>query len=127
MANFIDLQLNGFVQEKQEPQKVSLTEHAAESLKKLLVQENKQGWGLKVSLTPGGCSGFSYDLDFAEKAGENDETHQSHGVDIYVDKTYKHLLNGAIIDYSGGLKGTGFSVTNPNAKSSCGCGMSSAF
>lgn len=107
-----------------EGNEISLTEAAAEKIKSLLAQQNKQGHGLKFSVSPGGCAGHTYGLDFAEKAVSEDTTIVSHGVKIFVPKKNLAMLAGTQIDYVDGLQGAGFKIENPNAHSSCGCGKS---
>jgi len=103
---------------------VSLTEIAAKKVKEYMEQENKKDAALRVSVTPGGCAGFQYGLEFDEKTNENDEVFEENGVKIIVDKESVQFLGGTEIDFVDGLNGTGFKVHNPNAEKSCGCGQS---
>jgi iron-sulfur cluster assembly protein len=105
---------------------VTLTEKAAKKLVELMAAEQKQGYGLRVQVVPGGCSGFSYGLDFDNKANKDDTVLDRHGVKVYIDAESMSQLTGATIDYVDGLQGSGFKVENPNAHSSCGCGKSFA-
>jgi iron-sulfur cluster assembly accessory protein len=103
---------------------VTLTEKAAAQLKKLAEAEEKQGHGVRLFVVHGGCSGYSYGMEFEEKPRENDETFEQHGVKVFLDNDSKPMLNGVLIDYRETLESSGFVMRNPNAKSSCGCGSS---
>jgi len=74
-----------------------------------------------------GCSGFEYVLDYSEKATSEDEIFTSHGVEVHVNKKIVSRLIGSQIDYVDGLNGSGFKISNPNAKGSCGCGKSQSY
>jgi len=103
---------------------VTITKKAADKVIEIATQEKKAGFGLKVFVFPGGCSGFQYGLDFEEKAGENDIEIEENGVKLFVDKDSVELLKGSSIDYVDSLQGAGFKVENPNVQHSCGCGKS---
>lgn len=79
---------------------------------------------LRVAVKGGGCSGLTYDLDIASEAWETDKVVEQHGVSIIIDKKSYVFLAGTTLDYSGGLNGKGFTFSNPNAKTTCGCGTS---
>lgn len=119
--------LNAAVQEKVDRSTITLTKRASEKFKSLQEKESKKGWGLRFADQASGCSGFEYLLDFCEKPEENDTIFLSEGVEIYVNENSVSRLMGCQIDYTDGLKGAGFKVSNPNAKSSCGCGSSHAY
>ncbi len=102
----------------------TLTDKAAEMVKKIMESENKQGIGLRVTVAPGGCSGYTYGLDFSEKNAEQDLVIEQNGVEIYIDEDIEPLVRGAKLDYVESLMGAGFVLDNPNASSSCGCGKS---
>jgi iron-sulfur cluster assembly accessory protein len=106
---------------------VTLTAQAAEKFLEFAEQEGKQGYGLRFSDKADGCSGFSYELDFAEKAGPNDVTFVSQGIEIYVDKSRLERLGGSVIGYHNGLSSSGFKIDNPHVSSSCGCGSSHGY
>lgn len=103
---------------------ISLTPRAAQKFLEILKEDGKQGWGLRFGDRMAGCSGFEYVLDYSEKATADDQSFESHGVQIHVDKNQAKRLLGCLIDYVDGLHGSGFKISNPNAKSSCGCGTS---
>lgn len=119
--------LNGILDEKVDPKWINLTKRAADKFLAILKEEKKEGWGLRFGDKAAGCSGFEYTLDFSEKAKEDDEVFASHGVNIYVNKGAVSRLLGSEIDYVDGLNNSGFKITNPNVKSSCGCGKSQSY
>ena len=103
---------------------ITLTEQAGQKVKELLAAENKPSIFLRVGVTPGGCSGFSYGIGFDEEMREGDHTFEEQGVKVVIDsESYKHM-KGTQIDYKESMMGGGFSIENPNAVASCGCGSS---
>ena len=119
--------LNEIAQETIDPSTITLTEVAARKFKDILKGDKKEGWGLRFGDKPGGCGGFEYVLDFAEKKDKDDVVFHSHGVCIYVHQKMVSRLMGSQIDYLEGLMGSGFKVTNPNVKGSCSCGNSQSY
>ncbi len=105
---------------------IKLTEKAAKKLVQLMAEEKKEGYGLRLDVVPGGCSGFQYALDFDNAAKADDVTLTQHNIKIFVSKESLSQINGTTIDYVDGLQGSGFKIENPNAHSSCGCGKSFA-
>ena len=103
---------------------IELTDAAAAKVGELLAQEGDERLALRVAVRPGGCSGFSYEMFFDAESDENDEKSEYGNVRVVVDKTSKQLLVGATLDYKDGLLGAGFSINNPNASRTCGCGQS---
>lgn len=103
---------------------ISLTENAATKVKELISQRPHQTDGLRVGVRGGGCSGFTYFLEFAEEQGEDDRSIDSHGVTLFVDRKSFLYLMGTEVDYVDGLGGAGFKFQNPNARRTCGCGES---
>ncbi|MBI1820053.1 MAG: iron-sulfur cluster insertion protein ErpA [Nitrospirae bacterium] len=103
---------------------IALTEKAGEKVKELLEAEQKTGYGLRVQVSGGGCSGFQYGMTFEEKANDGDQVIESHGIKLFVDSQSVPLLDGVKVDYVESVQGAGFAIQNPNAKSSCGCGKS---
>ena len=103
-----------------------MTEAAASKIDTLLVDEKKDEAGLRVFVQGGGCSGFQYGLMLEDGAGdaEVDRVFQSNGVTLFVDPISIRYLNGAEVDFVDNLMGGGFTIKNPNAKSTCGCGQS---
>lgn len=119
--------LNQILAEPMDTTSIRLTKRAAEKYRQILAEDEKVGWGLRFGDKAAGCSGFEYVLDYSEKAKADDEIFLSHGVEIHVNKKVASRLMGSEIDYIDGLNGSGFKVTNPNAKGSCGCGKSQSY
>ena len=105
---------------------VMLTEKAAEMVKAAMAKENTVGFGLRVGVVGGGCSGFQYNLAFEEAPGDDDAVFEQNGVRIFVDAASQPHLAGLTLDYVTGLHGAGFKFLNPNATRTCGCGSSFA-
>ena len=103
---------------------ITLTPEAASKVGELLTQEGEDGLALRVAVRPGGCSGFSYEMYFDTEVSENDQSAKFEGVDVIVDQSSAMLLQGATLDYSDSLQNAGFSIDNPNAQRTCGCGQS---
>lgn len=106
---------------------ISITKRAAQKYLEILEEDGKQGWGLRFAEKMAGCNGFEYILDYSEKALADDTIFESLGVQIHVNNAMVKRLKGSVIDYVDGLQGSGFKVTNPNVKSSCGCGTSHGY
>ena len=103
---------------------VKLTDLAVSQLRKIIAEEGRDDIGLRVFVSPGGCSGLSYGMSLEEKADDGDFQVQQEGLNIYVDEFSANYVKGAQIDFVNGLMGAGFTVQNPNAKKSCACGQS---
>jgi iron-sulfur cluster assembly accessory protein len=105
---------------------MTLTERAAEEVQKFIAQEQVpvETAGLRVSVLPGGCSGFKYSLNIEERALDDDVVHAVNGVRVFVDGFSAQYLAGVTIDYVTSMQGSGFTFTNPNATGGCGCGTS---
>ncbi len=103
---------------------ITLTDAAAAKVAELLVQEGNPDLFLRVAVRPGGCSGFSYEMFFDTDAAADDVKVTHGGVTVAVDPASADLLNGASLDFKDGLQGAGFSINNPNASRTCGCGQS---
>lgn len=118
--------LNALLEEQDEAtaNDIAITKRAASKFIEILEEEGKQGWALRFGDRMAGCSGFEYILDYSEKAQSDDEIFESHGIQIHVNKNMLKRLLGSVIDYVDGLHGAGFKISNPNARSSCGCGTS---
>lgn len=102
---------------------VTLTDTAAAKLNELLSQQ--QGvLGLRLVAMPGGCSGYQYGMSFAEAAQDGDWVGEFQGVKVFVDPESASVLDGVKVDYVESLQATGFTIHNPNAVRSCGCGKS---
>ena len=103
---------------------LTLTDAAVTKVKELIAQESDENLALRVAVRPGGCSGFSYEMFFDTDVAADDITTETGGVKVVVDQSSAPLLKGATLDFKDGLQGAGFSVNNPNATRSCGCGQS---
>ncbi|MCC5876467.1 MAG: iron-sulfur cluster assembly accessory protein [Candidatus Sumerlaeia bacterium] len=103
---------------------IELTQEAVTEVKRLLTQENKEDWGLRVGVAGGGCSGLSYTLAFDENPNDNDNVMDCNGVKVYCDPKSYLFLNGMTLDFSTELLTGGFKFINPNAARSCSCGTS---
>ncbi len=106
------------------PNPVTLTDVAASKVAELLAEEDVDGLALRVAVRPGGCSGFSYEMFFDADVADDDVVREFGEVKVVVDPASADLLKGSTLDYSDGLQGAGFHVTNPNATRTCGCGSS---
>ncbi len=105
---------------------VVLTPRAAEEVLKFIAAEQvpPETAGLRVSVLPGGCSGFRYSLNIEERALDDDLVLDARGVRLFVDGFSAQYLNGVTIDYVSSMQGSGFTFHNPNATGGCGCGSS---
>ena len=103
---------------------ITLTPNAVAKVKEIMAQQNPVPAGLRVGVVGGGCSGFSYSMQFENSAGMMDKTFDFDGLKVYVDATSVMYLNGCVVDYVETLEGAGFKFENPNVKSTCGCGSS---
>lgn len=105
---------------------VSFTESAINEIKRLMAKEDfDQSKQLRIGVKGGGCSGMTYILDFDNK-NEKDEQFDLEGVSFIIDKSHSIYLVGMQVDWQGGLNSRGFTFSNPNASSTCGCGTSFA-
>jgi len=103
---------------------LQLTDRAVIKVKQLLEAEDKQGWGLRVAVQGGGCSGFQYGLTWENEKKENDEVLEFNGLMVYIDAMSGMYLDEVNVDYVDSLQGAGFKIGNPNATGTCGCGSS---
>ncbi len=103
-----------------------ITARAAEEVQKFIAQEQVpvESAGLRVSVLPGGCSGFKYSLNVEERALDDDMVAEVNGVRVFVDGFSAQYLTGVTIDYVSSMQGSGFTFGNPNATGGCGCGSS---
>ena len=103
---------------------ITLTESAVEKLRDLLAEENNPDLKLRTFVQGGGCSGMQYGFTFDEITNEDDWEEDHEGVKILIDSMSAQYLDGARIDYKEDLMGASFSIDNPNAETTCGCGSS---
>jgi iron-sulfur cluster assembly protein/iron-sulfur cluster insertion protein len=107
---------------------ITLTDTAAAKVRELLDAEGDLDLALRVAVRPGGCSGFSYEMFFDGDIASDDEKasfgQAGKSVNVVVDSASAQMLQGATLDYKDGLTQAGFSINNPNATRTCGCGSS---
>ena len=102
---------------------VNVTPTAAEKVRELLDQEGNEALGLRIFVAGGGCSGLQYGMTLDE-VQDGDEVFETSGVRVLIDEMSAQYIAGSEIDYVDSLMGAGFTVNNPNAVSTCGCGHS---
>ncbi len=103
---------------------LDFTPAAAAKVRELITEEANAALKLRVYIQGGGCSGFQYGFEFDEAQGEDDLAIDTDGVTLLVDPLSLQYLMGAAVDYTESLHGAQFTIRNPNAKSTCGCGSS---
>ncbi len=104
---------------------INVSETAVAKISELLAEEKKTGSALRVFVQGGGCSGFQYGLMIEENGqGAADQVFESNGIKLYVDPISVRYLKGAEVDFVETVSGGGFTIKNPNATSTCGCGQS---
>ncbi len=105
---------------------ITITESAAEKAITLInnsENDTEAELGLRMQVIGGGCSGFQYNLEFGAAKG-SDRVLEFHGLKVFIDPRSSLYLAGSVLDYNDGLMESGFKITNPNAKNTCGCGES---
>ena len=105
---------------------IQFSDRAARKVRDLIDGEANEALKLRVFITGGGCSGFSYGFTFDEEVADDDSVVENGGVTMVVDSMSYQYLAGAQVDYREDLQGAQFVVKNPNASSTCGCGNSFA-
>ena len=118
------MQTTGIDEKFQPGPPLVFTDSAVAKVQKLLAEEGNAELNLRVYITGGGCSGFSYGFTFDEAIKEGDTVVEKSGVKLLVDPLSVQYLMGSTVDYTEGLQGSRFTVDNPNATSQCGCGSS---
>ena len=103
---------------------IEVTDLAKNTANRMMSEEGKDNFFIRVGVEGGGCSGLMYQLTFDSEIKETDKEFESNGVKVVVDKKSFLYLVGTTLDYSGGLNGKGFIFKNPNAERTCGCGES---
>ena len=103
---------------------LTVTDAAKKQSLRLMEDEQKEGYFIRVGVQGGGCSGLMYQLTFDNQENEGDMSYENNGVKVVVDKKSYLYLVGTTLDFSGGLNGKGFVFQNPNADRTCGCGES---
>ena len=110
-----------------ESEEISLTPGARDHFSKLLAERNVPDHGLRVFVSGGGCSGMQYGMAMEAEPREFDTIVEKDGLKVFIDPTSLMYMRGASIDFSSDLMGGGFSIDNPQAVASCGCGHSFSF
>ncbi len=105
-------------------EQITITESAIAKIVDLLAEENNPNLKLRTFVQGGGCSGFQYGFTFDEDQTEDDFVFEKSGAKILIDAMSMQYLEGATIDYKEDLMGANFSIRNPNAQTTCGCGSS---
>jgi iron-sulfur cluster assembly accessory protein len=103
---------------------LEVTPVAINKVKEIMAQQNPQPVGLRVAVVGGGCSGFSYQMNFENQINPIDKTFEFDGLKVIVDQASWLFLKGTKLDFVDSLEGSGFKFDNPNAKTTCGCGHS---
>ncbi len=103
---------------------VTLTEAAASRVKEMMAEQNKEHAFLRIGVSGGGCTGLTYGMGFDEEVNQGDHQFETHGIKVVVDADSAPILNGTVIDYKQNMMGGGFTIDNPNAIATCGCGSS---
>jgi iron-sulfur cluster assembly protein len=104
-------------------QTIEISENAAKKINNLVIQQQKEGQGLRVKVVGGGCSGLTYKMDF-DTQRDGDRVFERDNAKVLVDRKSFLYLRGTELDYSDALMDSGFKLQNPNAKRTCGCGTS---
>lgn len=115
---------NELASKKNSDDSLTITSNAASKLKQILKEEKKEGMGLRIKVFPGGCSGFKYGFEFENKQKDDDKVFEVDEVKFFIDQNSLTMIKGSKVDYSSGLHGTGFKISNPSANHTCGCGDS---
>ncbi|MFL2781397.1 MAG: iron-sulfur cluster insertion protein ErpA [Rhodospirillales bacterium] len=105
---------------------LTMTENAAKRISELISSEKNNISMLRVLVSSGGCSGFSYSFELESKINEDDRVFEQHGIKTVIDDVSLDILGNSEIDFVEDLAGSAFKLNIPNATSSCGCGVSFA-
>ncbi|EYB66976.1 HesB/YadR/YfhF [Deinococcus phoenicis] len=105
-------------------QDISISEFGAQKAQAILAQSGKENAGVRVFIKSGGCSGYQYGMAIDDRELEGDTIVMDRGIKLLVDRMSLPLLRGSEVDFVENMMGGGFTVNNPNATSSCGCGHS---
>ena len=108
----------------EQPQLVKMAPGAIAKIKELIAEENNPNLKLRMFVSGGGCSGMQYGFTFEEEVNEDDFNLEFDGISLLVDSMSSQYLQGAEVDYTESLQGSQFSIKNPNAQTTCGCGSS---
>ena len=108
----------------EQPQLVKMAPGAIAKIKELIAEENNPNLKLRMFVSGGGCSGMQYGFTFEESSNEDDFDLEFDGIHVLVDSMSSQYLHGAEVDYTESLQGSQFSIKNPQAQTTCGCGSS---
>jgi iron-sulfur cluster assembly protein len=103
---------------------ITITDAAAAKIRELTPIDMRDKYALRMRVVGGGCSGLQYQMGLEEEHSPSDKVFVSNGVKVFIDMKSALYLAGAEVDYIDGLMQSGFKITNPNAKTTCGCGQS---
>ncbi len=103
---------------------LTITEAASHQIREMMEAEGQENLKLRLAIRGGGCSGLSYGMGFDADTEEDDTVVEVQGIPVVVDKESAPVLKGVVIDYKQNMMGGGFTIDNPNAIASCGCGSS---
>jgi iron-sulfur cluster insertion protein len=103
---------------------ITITDNAVAKIKDIIAEENNPAIKLRVFVQGGGCSGMQYGFTLDEDTAEDDWDLDFDGVKVLVDSASGQYLQGAVVDYKDDIMGATFSISNPNAQTTCGCGSS---
>jgi iron-sulfur cluster insertion protein len=109
---------------EEQPQLVKMAPGAVAKIKELIAEENNPNLKLRMFVSGGGCSGMQYGFTFEEEVNEDDFNLEFDGIHLLIDAMSSQYLQGAEVDYTESLQGSQFSIKNPNAQTTCGCGSS---
>jgi iron-sulfur cluster assembly protein len=105
---------------------IEVTESAQSEFKRIMTQEGSSSMGIRLGVKGGGCSGYSYVMDFVKDPKDNDTVFNQEKTPIYIDPKSLNLIDGIVIDFTSDMLNRGFKFKNPNATQACGCGTSFA-
>ena len=108
----------------EQPQLVTMAPNAIAKIKELIAEENNPNLKLRMFVSGGGCSGMQYGFTFEEEVNEDDFNLEFDGISLLIDSMSSQYLQGAEVDYTESLQGSQFSIKNPQAQTTCGCGSS---
>jgi iron-sulfur cluster insertion protein len=108
----------------EQPNFVTVNPGAIAKIKELIAEENNPNLKLRMFVSGGGCSGFQYGFTFDEEVNEDDFNLEFDGIHLLIDSMSSQYLHGAEVDYTESIQGSQFSIKNPNAQTTCGCGSS---
>ncbi len=103
---------------------ITLSPIAIDRIRGLMKEQGKEGWGVRLGVKGGGCSGLTYVMEMEEQPKEHDKINEIDGIRVFVDPKSYLYLNGLTLDYTNELIGGGFKFVNPNATRTCSCGTS---